>query len=326
MQDLRVERTLDARGALKLGFADVTMPPGRASNLKPCHYFVDGTHGSDGNDGLSWQRAFATFEKGIDQCRFTLGTTSVEETTDHRAFLFIAPGHYDETTQLLWSGHQISIIGCAGGIPGHDKGVSFNYSGNTSATAVMLVNGSGNELYNFHINSDAAVPSLYIYYPGDNNWIHRLVIQGDGTNSTYGIYTTSMKGSVIEDCTIHNHVTTGISVHYDAANQYAIHGGLFRNQIYSNASNCKGIYVHGSLTAYNFWIKNNLVALRNGSSCKGIDVDSDGSASGAVYVVDNYVSVPTSATAIEHAGGEQFWFGNHTTAGAVTKDPNPATE
>ena len=103
-------------GGNRIGLETSMMPPGKTSLRKT--YFVDGTHGNDANNGLSWKSAYATFEKAIDQARFTPGTTDVEETVDTRAFIFIAPGHYDEQTQLLWSGHQISIIGCGGGIPG----------------------------------------------------------------------------------------------------------------------------------------------------------------------------------------------------------------
>lgn len=300
------------------GFGDFMMPPGVVAH--PKRYFVDPTNGNNSNDGRSWFTAFETFEKGIDLCRFDHGTTDVADDKAHRAFLFLAPGHYNETTQLLFSGYNISVIGCGIPVPGKDYGVSLNYDGTASSTAAMLINGSGIELANLHLYCDAAIPALYIYFPGDNNYVHDLVIEADGTNCTYGIYATSMKGSWIERCTIDQCATAGIGVHYDAADQYAIDGGIKDCHIASNVSNTSGITVHANLVCRNFWVEHNFVGLTNGSSCKGIDVNS----TSGVYVVDNYVSVPSSATPIEHAGGEQFWMGNHTAAGTTNADPAPA--
>ncbi len=317
-QQLRVSRELDCSGATVMGVSDFTMPYGQATS--PKRFFVDPSFGSNSNDGKSWRKAFQTFEKGIDMCRFDAGTTTIADDAAHRAFLFLAPGHYNETTQLLYSGYNISVIGCGIPVPGKDYGVSLNYDGSSASTAVVLINGSGNELCNVHIYDDAAIPAIYLYFPGDNNHIHDCVIECDGTTATYGIYATTMKGSRIERVTVTGAITTGISVHYDAADQYAINGWVKDCHVTSNASNCKGIFVHANLVCYNFWLEHNFVGLTNGSSCKGIDVD----ATSGAYVVDNYVSVPSSATPIEHAGGEQFWMGNHTAAGTTNADPAPA--
>ncbi len=317
-QQLRVSRKLDCSGASVIGISDHTMPYGQATS--PKRFFVDTSFGSNSNDGKSWANAFQTFEKGIDMCRFDAGTTTIADDKAHRAFLFLAPGHYDETTQLLFSGYNISVIGCGIPVPGKDYGVSLNYAGGSASTAVVLINGSGIELANLHIYDDAAIPALYIYFPGDNNYVHDCVIECDGTTATYGIYATTMKGSWIENVTVHGAATTGIAIHYDAADQYAINGGVKGCHVYSNTSNTTGISVHANLVCYNFWLERNFVTLTNGSSCKGIDVN----ATSGVLVVDNYVSVPSSATPIEHAGGEQFWLGNHTAAGTTNADPAPA--
>jgi len=318
-QNVNVYRELNIKpGAVVKGWGGNMLPWGMAG--KPKCFFVDASFGNNGNDGRSWGSAFQTFEKGIDACRFDEGTTTIADDKAHRAFLFIAPGHYDETTQLLYSGYGISVIGCGGGVPGKDYGVSLNYAGGSASTAVVLINGSGNELCNVHIYNDAAIPAIYLAFPGDNNYLHDIVIEMDGTTATNGVYATTMKGSWIDNITVTGAKTYGIAAYYDAADQYAINGGIRNCHVTSNYSNTTGIYVHANLVCYNFWIQDNFVGLTNGSSCKGIDVD----ATSGVYVVNNYVSVPSSATPIEHAGGEQFWMGNHTAAGTTNADPAPA--
>ncbi len=319
-QQLKVTQEVDFSGAAQIGFGDNMIPFGQTLGLGRKVFFVDPSFGNDANVGTSWRKAFKTFEKGIDACRFDLGTTTIADDVAHRAFLFLAPGHYNETTQLLFSGYNISVIGCSIPVPGKDYGVSINYDGSVTATAAMLINGSGIELARLHIYCDAAVPALYIYFPGDNNFVHDCVIECDGTNTTYGIYATTMKGSRIEDVTVTGAVTAGIGLEYDAADQYAINGRVKDCHITSAYSNTKGIHVHANLVCYNFWLEHNFVGLTSGSSCKGIDVD----ATSGLYVVDNYVSVPSSATPIEHAGGEQYWLGNHTAAGTTNADPAPA--
>lgn len=299
-----------------------TMAPGDVAGLNK-QYYVNPTTGSDtANDGKSWHSPFASFEKGIDMCRFDADGSTIADDKSQRAFLFLAPGHYNETTQLLYSGYNISVIGCGPAVPGKDYGVSLNYDGSSASTAVVLINGSGNELAGVHIYDDAAIPAIYLYFPGDNNYIHDCVIEMDGTTATTGIYATTMKGSWIENVTIQGFKTYGIAAYYDAADQYAINGGIKGCHLHSNYSNTTGIYVHANLSCYNFWIQDNYVGLTNGTSCKGIDVDNTTGG----YVTGNKVAVPTSSTPIEHAGGEAFWWANWTTAGTVTKCPNPATE
>lgn len=320
MQNLRVTQTANFSGASVIGIADKMMPKGQAQGSR--HIFVDGTYGNDGFDGKSWESAYATFEKGIDACRFTAGTTDVAETTDNRAFLFMASGHYSETTEMLWSGHQISVIGCGGGRAGGDKGVVFNYACDSASTGVFLMSGSGNELFNFFIKNDAAIPSLFMY-GGDNNWVHNLGIEGDGSTATVGICAYSMKGCLIEDCDIASHITYGIHLSQaGTADEYAIMGAIRNNRIsmVTGASSATGILVDVNFTPYSFAIDRNFVECRTGSSSKGIDVN----CIVGCLITDNYVSVPSSATPIEHAGGEQYILGNHTAAGTTNVDPNPA--
>jgi len=322
-QQLRVSKKLDATGANVIGIADFLMPWGQSTGYgHPKRFFVDPANGSDNNNGRSWASAYATFEKGIDACRFVNGdaggTTITYTDKSVRSFLFLAPGHYNEDTELLWSGYNISVIGCGTPVPGKDYGVSLNYDGSSASTAAFLISGSGNEVCGLHIYCDAAIPALYVYN-GDNNFVHDIVIECDGTTCTYGIYTDSMKGSRIENVYIRNPITAGIYV-AGGADHYAIDGHIKDCSIGCATNGAVGIYVQSTNTCYNFWIDRNRVNMHGGSSDKGIDID----ATSGVLVIDNYVSVPSSGTPIEHAGGEQFWMGNHTAAGTTNVDPAPA--
>lgn len=319
-QQLRVTRKLDATGAAVLGIGNQMMPTGHEFGDKNRHYFVSEDWGSDTNDGKSWQNAFASFEKGIDMARFDAGSTSaIAADKGQRAFVFVAPGQYNETTQLLWSGYNISVIGCGTGVPGKDYGVSFNYDGTASSTAAFLLSGSGNEIYNFHVYCDAAIPALYIA-GGDNNHIHNIVIECDGTNCTYGIQADSLKGSRIDGCYIDGAITAGIYVD-GGADRYMINGHIRDCHIYSSTSNAYGIHVDNGLVCRNFPIDRNIIELSTGSSGIGIWVDA--TSSGYPTCTDNYVSVASSASPITHDGGDQYLMGNHTAAGTVNADPYP---
>jgi len=281
---------------------------------------VDQAVGSDANTGgLTWEKPYATLDAAIDFARYQFGTTTISYTDKNRRFVvLVKPGHYNETS-LWWSGYNLSVIGCGPAVPGKDYGVSINYDGGETSTAAFLMSGSGNSLENVHVYCDAAIPAVYLYN-GDNNLIRNCVIEADGTNCTYGIKADSVKGSRIEGNVIQNTATAGIYLD-GGADRYFIEGWIRNNHIHSNVANTTGILVDVDMLSYNAWIDHNFVSLTNGASCKGIDVNTT---SLGPCVTDNYVSVPSSATPIEHAGGDQFLMGNHTAAGTTNADPNPA--
>lgn len=274
-------------------------------------FFVDDVNGSDTNTGLSPDRAFKTIDKGLDMARYKTGTTVVDDTKDHEAWVFVAPGHYNE--QLLFSGYNIHLIGLGPAVPGKDYGVSINYDGAIAATAVVSFSGSGIHLANLHIYCSEAIPALWCA-GGDNNLIENCVIECDGTNCTYGIQMASMKGSRIKDCVIRTPATAGIWVE-GGADHYAIDGGIENCQVYC-AANAVGILIDNTNVVYNFKVDRNHVSI-NGATGKGID----NNATGAILITDNYVDT-NGGTPIESAGGAIL--GNHTFDGTTTVDPNKA--
>lgn len=278
-------------------------------------WYVDSVNGSDDNDGRSWEHAYATLDKGIDQARYLPGTTTIDDTKDAHKLVLVAPGHYNEG-EILFSGYNITVQGVGPGVPGKDYGVSINYDGAADATAALAFSGSGITLRNLHVYCDFAAPAIYCA-GGDNNLIENCVIEGTST-TTYGIRMDSMKGSWIRNCVITGAVTAGIYVN-GGANHYFIHGGIVDCLIHSGTSNTTGILVDNTVTAYNAVIERCKVSLTSGTSAKGIDIN----ATGGPMLVNNYVSVPASATPMEHAGGDQYMLGNATAAGTVNADPYP---
>ena len=279
-------------------------------------WYVDSVDGSDANDGRSWESAYATIDKGIDQARYLPGTTTIDDTKDANKLVLVKPGHYNEG-EILFSGYNITVQGVGPGVPGKDYGVSINYDGAADATAALAFSGSGITLRNLHIYCDFAAPAVYCA-GGDNNLIENCVIECDGSTATYGIQMASMKGSWIKNCVISGALTAGIWVQ-GGADHYFIHGGIVDTLVYSAVSNTTGILVDVTNVCYNSVIERCKVSLATGSSAKGIDVN----ATGGLLLVDNRVSVPASATPMEHAGGDQFMMANATAAGTVNADPYP---
>lgn len=275
-------------------------------------YCVDSVNGDDDYNGLSWEKPFATIDKGLDTARYLPGTTTIDDTKDHHAVVLVAPGHYNE--QLLFSGYNIHLIGLGCPVPGKDYGVSINYDGAVASTAVLGFSGSGIHVANLHIYCDAAIPALFMA-GGDNNLVENVVIECDGTTCTYGIQAYSLKGSWIRNCVILNPITAGIFAD-GGADRYCINGGIEGNMIKVSAAGAKGIYVESTMTAYNFRIHQNWVeAEAAGATAKGIDND----ATGNIFITDNYVVIETAATAIESASHGSL--NNHVSTNGTVTDP-----
>lgn len=296
-QDLEVQRfgNVDIGGMLRVNGgilgAGYDRIPGNV-------WFVDAENGDDNNDGRCWGNAFATIQTAINWARYGAATGSLEYVLKaHHKYIYVRPGHYNLTSYISYSGYGMHMIGL--GVPGKDYGVSINYDGAITTTGVIAFSGSNLSIHNIHIYCDAAAPAIYMA-GGDNNLLDGIVIEGDDTNMTYGVYAPSMKGSWIRNMVIHGAVTAAIYVP-GGADKYFIHGGIVNNQIHSDKAGAKGVWIAGSgdLVAYNARITHNYVDLvGGGATCKGIDVDHDG-----VIIVDqNGVVMATSAVGIEHAG------------------------
>ena len=255
-------------------------------------YHVDSVNGDDTYSGLSWEKAKATIDAAVDLARYLPGTTTIDDTKDHRTLVLVAPGHYNE--QLLFSGYGIEIVGCGHGVPGKDYGVCINYDGAIAATCVVGFSGSGITLRNLFIECQEAIPGIYVA-GGDNNLIENCVINGDD-DMTYGIHAASLKGTTIRDCVISGFATAGIWFE-EGADRYAIQGKIEDCIIHNDVANADGILFDGAIVCWAFAIDRNFIdVLGGGAGAIGIDINY----TGIVLVTDNFVRAHTDA--IDHSG------------------------
>jgi len=291
---------------VKSEYRDYTFPTDHYENRI---YHVSDSHGNDDWSGLSWTKAKKTIMAAVNLARYVTGGTTIDyDEKSIKSLVLVAPGHYNE--RVAWSGYGLDLIGCAHGRPGKDYGVCINYDGAlTLADNVYVVafGGSGNSIRNLYVNVGAEAMAGVTILAGDNNLIQNCVIEGDGT-MTYGIDCESMKGSVIEDCIIEGFATAGIRIH-GGADHYAIQGGIYRNQMHSNAGH--GIVVDAGIVANgSFVIKENLIdVLGGGAGSFGMDINY----TGQMFVVQNCVRAHTTAIDSEGEGCIQ----NHCSVGAA---------
>ena len=259
-------------------------------------YFVNGAHGHDGNNGLSWERPFATIQAALNVARYLPGTATIDDTKDHHSFVFVAPGHYNE--QILFSGYNIHLIGC-GCWPGKDYGVSINYDGAVGAPCALGFSGSGLEMANLHIHIATAFPGILVT-GGDNNWIHDCTVECDGTNATYGMHLQSMKGSIVEDCIIERPTLAGIRVDDEGDDDcYFIDGAIRRNMIHADTAGVIGINVDVNNVCYNAVITENHIDVAGGGA-GSLAIRNQAAAN--VMITKNMLVVGAGATPATSAG------------------------
>jgi len=252
-------------------------------------YHVDSVNGSDTYSGLSWKKAKQTIMAAVNLARRLPGTTTIDDTKDHKSLVLIAPGHYNGE-DIMFSGYGITLEGACHGRPGKDYGVSINYDAAQDTTAVVAFSGSGITLRNLTITCEEAIPGIWIA-GGDNNLVENCVIIGDNANMTYGIDAASLKGSSIIGCDISGFMTAGIR-----GDGYCIQGLIRDNRIFGKQA-APGILIEATASGWNFAIDRNFVdVIDGGAAAIGIDVDT----TNVVFVTDNRIVCHT--TGATHAG------------------------
>ena len=235
--------------------------------------YVDVANSSGGEDGKTWETAYNTLTEGINAARYDLGTTTLDDDKNQRAYVFIAPGRYEKTSYTSFSGYALSLIGVHRG--NSDYGVTINADGTcTGAPSVMVCGGADIELANMTIYGDEAYPILY-FTVADYVKIWNVHIKGDNANVTYGIQIDNAKHVEIYDCVIDGWETAGIYLN-GGADQYFIFNNIHDNIILADAGGTAGgagILIDSDMTSYGSRIHDNMFAL-------------DGQGSGA-FAVDN---------------------------------------
>jgi len=240
------------------------------------YYIVDQTGAIPGS--------YATVMAAINAARYITGTTNIDYTDNHHATVIILPGDYSAEGRIAFSAKNVHIIGL--GLPGTDTGVTICPT--TPTTFAFGGSGPGIEIANICIKVVTAVSTLYWEQLDGNCWFHDLLLVGDNSLATHGIYTGGVKGSVIENCRISGFVTSGITL-AGGADMYFYDGKIINNQIGATATCVKAIHVTNTVTCQNGLIAGNYIIGDNFT--KTIDIDATAA---DVMVAHNYL----------HAAGE----------------------
>lgn len=283
-------------------------------------YYVDEENGSDSNDGLSPQTAFASLDKCWGN---TTGNKMARDNYDDDAeyHIFIAPGTYEPALPLRVYGHGIHIHGM--GIPGTDSGVNITDSEATGATYGLIYWAAANSsIENVQFNMTTDIPAIYLI-AADNCRFINCVFNSDSDTATKGITLGNVRGTEIA----YNSFGVAGGCHANAiystsgADQYLIDSYIHDNRIYSDVSGAVGIVVHVDLVSYGTVIDHNWINL---ASCAGSPIGIDWNATATPLITNNYVTVPSSKTPIESAASPTGILHNATQAGSTEVDPNTA--
>lgn len=283
-------------------------------------YYVDEENGSDGNDGLTPQTAFATLDKCWGN---TTGNKMARDNYDDDAeyHIFIAPGTYAPLLPMRVYGHGIHIHGM--GIPGTDSGVNITDASAVAATYGLFYWAAANSsIENVQFNMTTDVPAIYLI-ASDNCKFMNCVFNSESDASTKGITLSNVRSTEIAYNTFG--VASGCHANaiYSAsgADQYLIDSFIHDNKIYSDVSGAVGILVHSDFVAYGTVIDRNWINL---AGCAGNPIGIDWNASATPLITNNYVTVPSSKTPIESAASPTGILHNATQAGSTEVDPNTA--
>ena len=277
--------------------------------------YVDAANSGGGQDGKSWETAFDTLTEGINQARYDLGTTTIDDDKNQHAYIFVAPGQYNKTSYTSFSGYGLHIIGVARG--NGDYGVVVNYALTcTGAPSVLVSSGAELELANMVICGDEAYPLLYFTPNADFVNIHNVHFKGDGTNVTYGIQFDNAKHVTVRDCVFEGCKTAGIYVN-GGSDQYFIYNRIENNVIIGSSTGFKGIVVDSDSTSYASVIYRNYFDISGaGTGAKAIDVNST-STTKSCFISNNLAVCDSGATAFESTQ-KGMWNNAQSAAGTMT--------
>lgn len=178
------------------------------------HYFVNPTIGSDGNNGLSMDKPFATIDKA----------NTVATTNNHDVVILSASSGHTQTDELEVTKNRLHYHGldAVGRYYGQRSRVTM---GVTTGTAIAVVKntGIGNTFSNIKFDSsDTLSTSLYAFAEGgeytviqncelykstdlDQTGAAELLMNGDSSlvrNTTIGSNVNAISGAIIRPCVL----------------------------------------------------------------------------------------------------------------------------
>jgi len=250
--------------------------------------------GSDNNDGLTWDTAFATIAKAISVSNSYInwsGSPWAVNTEIH-----IAPGKYAENLTSMPYGGCLIGHGNAFDADG-ERGVRIRPASGGAIAVTSMIN-SG--LYNLNIQvADAS--DIFSATNFNNNEIIHCSFQGppEATTATRGMNLTDAVANLIRDCQF---------FYMDCAIDWTAGGGptSVRNWIDRNIiSFCSeaGIRFHSTTVAPITMITNNYISGGSGTLAIGIDINM---ATPTIDVYGNFISATDGIegdTTGNHIGG-----------------------
>ena len=166
------------------------------------YYFVDPANGSDGNDGLTLDSAFATITAAEDEC----------VANQHDTVFYIAgSSSLSLTATLTWDKNYTHLIGICAPTRVGQRARIFQGSAATGLSPLINITASGCIFKNLYVfqGVDDATSLINVQVTGGRNYFENVHFAGGGhaTNAVDGAASLKLNGA--EECTFVN-CTVGV--------------------------------------------------------------------------------------------------------------------
>jgi len=256
------------------------------------HYFVGGSYASDGNDGKSWNQAFATIQAAITASNATINWSA---TPKFYNTIFVKPAVYAENLTPCYYCHIVGL-----GVRGTDTAVEIHPATGSAITGTFL----GTGLFNLRLEGNSASTPILDLGICNNSYIRDCEFAlGANVAGVAAIDTDNCTHLVVENCDFTSGQLQNLAYaayHRGGADKYAHNVRYLNNRIWAKTA---GIWIQDTCTASQCLIQGNQIWIDAGG--KGIDDNN-----GVSLVIGNWITGGAGADAIEHAGGAGFTTGN----------------
>ncbi len=267
----------------------LAMLPRYNSNI----YWVDGANGSDGNDGLAWDRAFATIAKAVTTMNDRISWSATPWA--NRDIMIIAPGTYAENLTSLPYG--CTIIGLGHDVRDGQNGVKVKPASGDPVDVGALINTA---IYNVGFES----PGTGAAFDADicnNNYFEGCFFTGaaEATTAVYAFITTDLTKTTFKNCWFCN-ADYGAYFNYTDANDKVAY--LLMEDCLITGCDTAGIYTHANLVGPHSIVRHCTITGSGQTLTKGID-DNAG-------VIDEMFNAIEATTAVEGVRSSNGSYGN----------------
>lgn len=278
---------------------------------------VDGSTGSDGNDGLGWNTALATIQAALDLC-----------TSRGKWTILVASGAYQETleTPLNATAPFCQLIG----MEARGVGSGCYLYPAAASNDILTINARGWRISGFEFESGATGAGIRFTRDtagtpdrADYTWIDHCHFSA----GQYGIHSTGSPYNImIEDCEFHLLTTAAIFTGGgDTSFANGRHWTIRRNEFRENTAHIK---MGASWGLNQSMIYNNIMQGTGGTYSAASDslIDIRGGTIGCNVVSGNILGISQanydSTTGPCRHGTSDFWVGNIVTEGIMDELPD----